>query len=51
MHITPASVHVHDVNGLDFISFEPGGYYIMDRSYIDFDRMAIIDNHDSFFVI
>ena len=49
MHITPASVH--DVNGLDFIDYEPGGYYIMDRGYIDFDRMAIIDNHDSFFVI
>lgn len=49
MHITPASVH--DVNGLDFIDFEKGGYYIMDRGYIDFDRMAIIDKHDSYFVI
>ena len=49
MHITPASVH--DVNGLDFITYEPGGYYIMDRGYIDYDRMATIDKHDSFFVI
>jgi hypothetical protein len=49
MHITPASVH--DVNGLDFITYEPGGYYIMDRGYIDFERMATIDKHDSYFVI
>ena len=49
IHITPASVH--DVNGLDFITYEPGGYYIMDRGYIDFDRMATIDKHDSYFVI
>ena len=49
MHITPASVH--DVNGLDFLTYEPGGYYIMDRGYIDFDRMATIDKHDSYFVI
>ena len=49
MHITPASVH--DVNGLDFINYEQDGYYIMDRGYIDFDRMATIDKHDSFFVI
>lgn len=49
MHITPASVH--DVNGLDFITYEPGGYYIMDRGYIDFDRMATIDKHDSYFVM
>jgi hypothetical protein len=49
IHITPASVH--DINGLDFITYEPGGYYIMDRGYIDFDRMATIDKHDSYFVI
>ena len=49
MHITPASVH--DVNGLDFIDYEPGGYYVLDRGYIDFDRMATIDKHDSYFVI
>lgn len=41
MHITPASVH--DINGLDFITYGPGGYYIMDRDYID--------QHDSYFVI
>lgn len=49
VHITPASVH--DVNGLDLISFETGGFYIMDRGYIDFKRLARIDRHEAFFVI
>ena len=49
MHITPASVH--DVNGLDQLTYETGGYYIMDRGYIDFERLSIIDKHDAFFVI
>lgn len=52
----PVYIHIseagkHDVNGLDYLSFEPGGYYVMDRGYIDFERMAIIDKHDAYFVI
>lgn len=49
VHITPASVH--DVNGLDLLSFETGGFYIMDRGYIDFKRLAKIDQKEAFFVI
>jgi hypothetical protein len=49
VHITAASVH--DVNGLDEIPYETGGYYIMDRGYVDFKRLSIIDQHDAFFVI
>lgn len=49
VQITPASVH--DLNGLDRIDFEKGGFYIMDRGYIDFIRLAKIDQHDAFFVI
>lgn len=49
MYITPASVH--DVNGLDQLTYEKGGYYIMDRGYIDFGRLSIIDKHGGFFVI
>ena len=48
MHITPASVH--DVNGLDFITYEPGGYYIMDRGYIDFGRLYMLHQAGAFFV-
>jgi hypothetical protein len=49
VHVTAASVH--DVNGLDEIPYETGGYYVMDRGYIDFKRLSIIDQHDAFFVI
>ena len=49
MHITPASVY--DVNELDFINYEPSSYYIMNRGYIDVNRMATIDKHDSYFVM
>ena len=49
VHITPASVH--DVRGLDELVYEIGGYYIMDRGYIDFERLSTIDHHDAFFVI
>ena len=49
MYITPASVH--DVNALDQLTYEKGGYYIMDRGYIDFERLFTIDKYDAFFVI
>ena len=41
---------VHDVNILDDIVFEPGSYYIMDRTYVDFSRLNRIDNNQSYFV-
>lgn len=41
---------VHDVNALDWIAFEPGAFYVMDRGYIDFVRLARIDLDRSFFV-
>src|SRR5438874_758936 len=40
VHITPGSVH--DVNALDILSYEAGGYYIMDRGYVDFTRLYFI---------
>jgi len=49
VYITPASVH--DVNGLDQLTYESGGYYIMDRGYIDFERLSIIDKNDAYYVI
>ena len=49
MYITPASVH--DVNGLDQLTYETGGYYVMDPGYIDFERLSVIDQHEAFFVI
>jgi hypothetical protein len=30
---------VHDVNFLDGIAFSPGGYYTLDRDYVDYERL------------
>lgn len=49
VHITAASTH--DINGMDVVNFETGGFYIMDRGYIDFNRLSKIDQHDAFFVV
>ena len=42
---------VHDVNALDVIPFERNAFYIMDRGYIDFDRLYSISQCGSFFVV
>ena len=46
--ITPAKVH--DVNILDKLAFEPGAVYVMDRAYIDFDRLHRIHRSSAFFL-
>jgi IS4 transposase len=48
IHITKASVH--DVNLLDVLQYESGGYYILDRGYINFKRIYRIHLHSAFFV-
>ena len=30
---------VHDVNALDHLPIEPGAFYMMDRGYVDFERL------------
>lgn len=42
---------VHDVNILDVLVPEPGSYYIMDRGYIDFDRLYRLNQERAFFVV
>jgi hypothetical protein len=39
IEITSGSVH--DVNILDVLVPGPGNFYIMDRGYLDFDRMYL----------
>src|SRR4051812_38205484 len=34
---------VHDVNILEEIPPEPGSFYVMDRGYIDFERLFIFE--------
>ena len=46
--ITPGDVH--EVHGMDHITYERGAYYIMDRAYLDFKRLFILDSCGSFFV-
>jgi len=41
----------HDLNFLDWLIFEPGAFYIMDRGYIDFERLYKIHQAKAFFVV
>jgi hypothetical protein len=41
---------MHDVNILDHLVLEPGAFYVMDRGYVDYGRLAKLDNAKSFFV-
>ena len=48
LHISTASVH--DVNILDIIPYETGSFYIVDKAYIDFDRLYKLHTQGAFFV-
>ena len=52
----PSFIHIsdgklHDVNILDRIAFEAGSFYIMDRGYIDFERLYNLHQAQAFFVV
>jgi hypothetical protein len=40
---------VHDVKVLDELIPEPGAIYIMDRGYLDFERLCKLQQNSSFF--
>src|ERR1700688_3238305 len=42
---------VHDVNILDEIMPEAGSFYVMDRAYIDFERLFVFTLSAAFFVV
>jgi len=42
---------VHDVNLLDEIMPEAGAFYVMDRGYIDFQRLFVFTLSSAFFVV
>jgi uncharacterized protein DUF4372/DDE family transposase len=48
LHISDGKLH--DVNVLDLLLPEPGAFYIMDRGYIDFDRLYQLHEAKSYFV-
>ncbi len=52
----PTFIHIsdgklHDVNVLDILLPEPGAFYIMDRGYVDFERLFTLHMAGGFFVI
>ena len=51
----PSFIHIsdgkmHDVNVLDLLLPEAGAFYVMDRAYIDFERLYTLSQTGSFFV-
>ena len=51
----PTFIHIsdgklHDVNVLDLLVAEPGVFYVMDRGYLDFERLYTLHQASSFFV-
>jgi len=42
---------INDVNFLDTVVFETGAFYVMDRGYIDFERLHAIHVAGAYFVI
>jgi len=49
--IRVTSGDVHDVNLLDEIMPEAGAFYVMDRGYIDFQRLFVFTLNSAFFVV
>lgn len=51
----PTFIHIsdgklHDVNVLDHLILEPGSFYVMDRGYLDFTRLYMMNLCAAFFV-
>lgn len=49
--ISITSGRVHDVNILDEILPEAGAFYVMDRGYVDFERLYVFTLSAAFFVV
>ena len=51
----PSFIHIsggkmHDVNVLDLLLPEAGAFYVMDRAYVDFERLYTLSQTGAFFV-
>ena len=51
----PSFIHIsdgkwHDVNGLDLLIPEAGAFYVMDRGYLDLDRLYVLHQSGGYFV-
>ncbi len=43
--------NVHDVKIMDLIPLQKGSYYIMDKAYVDFERLYAIRQEKAYFVV
>lgn len=43
--------NVHDVKAMDLIPVQKGSYYIMDKAYVDFERLYAIRQEKAYFVV
>lgn len=48
IHITDGKVH--EVNVLDLIEFESNGFYVMDRGFVDYERLYTIQKQQAYFI-
>jgi hypothetical protein len=51
----PTFIHIsdgklHEVNVLDILSYEAGAFYVMDRGYMDFERLYTLHQTGAFFL-
>ena len=54
--LIPTFIHIsdgklHDVKVLDLLLPEPGALYVMDRGYLDFNRLHALHQHAAFFIV
>lgn len=52
----PTFIHIsdgklHEVNTLDIVPLEAGAFYVMDRGYLDYERLYALTQASAFFVI
>jgi len=48
VHVTDGTVH--ELNLLDILEYEPDGFYILDRGFVDYKRLYNIDQQKAWFV-
>ncbi|MFC2091061.1 IS4 family transposase, partial [Bacteroidota bacterium] len=45
-----SNAKMHDVNVLDFLTYEAGSFYVIDKAYIDFKRLYYLHQQGAYFV-
>jgi hypothetical protein len=45
-----SSGKMHDVNALDYLTFQPGAFYVMDRAYLDYERLYTLHQSKAYWV-